>query len=118
MAEKEPPPSLTALDAKLRAAQGKRPGVRKADTAAGSIARDKMGVGFRIAIELVAGVVAGTAIGLGLDNWLGTKPWLLILFFVIGAAAGFLNVYRVARAEDKRRAEARRAGGSGGPEKN
>jgi len=29
-----------------------------------------------------------------LDRWLGTKPWLMIVFFFLGAAAGIMNVYR------------------------
>ena len=61
------------------------------------------GVGLRIGIELVAGVVVGTVLGLVLDRWLGTKPWLLIVGFLLGSCAGFLNVYRVAQAEEARR---------------
>ncbi len=36
----------------------------------------------------------GVAIGLGLDYWLDTQPWFMIVFFFLGAAAGMLNVYR------------------------
>jgi ATP synthase protein I len=32
-----------------------------------------------------------------LDRWLGSSPWLLIVFFVLGAAAGIMNVIRVAK---------------------
>ncbi|MGH6952806.1 MAG: AtpZ/AtpI family protein [Alphaproteobacteria bacterium] len=53
---------------------------------------------FRIAVELVAGLAVGVAIGWVLDRWLGTGPWLLVLFFFLGAAAGVLNVYRSAKA--------------------
>ena len=56
-----------------------------------------IGVAFRIAVELVAGLAVGVAIGWALDRWLGTGPWLLILFFFLGAAAGILNVYRSAK---------------------
>ena len=56
----------------------------------------------RIAVELVAGVVAGAFIGLMADQWLGTKPWLLIVGFVLGCGAAFMNVYRVAQAEERR----------------
>ena len=52
------------------------------------------GQAFRIAAELVSGLLVGLGLGGGLDEWLGTKPWLLILFFFLGAAAGILNVYR------------------------
>jgi ATP synthase protein I len=63
---------------------------------------EKLGVGMRIAVEMVAGVVAGAFIGLMADHWLGTKPWLLIVGFVLGCCAAFLNVYRVAQAEERR----------------
>ena len=36
----------------------------------------------------------GVGIGVLLDYWLGTKPWMLVLFFLSGAAAGFLNIFR------------------------
>jgi ATP synthase protein I len=46
-------------------------------------------------VEVVSALVVGVVIGLMLDRWLGTKPWLFLLFFVAGAAAGILNVYRL-----------------------
>jgi ATP synthase protein I len=59
-----------------------------------------MGLGFRIATELVAGVAVGTLIGYALDGWLGTKPWLMVVFLFLGAAAGTMNVYRAAKGLD------------------
>lgn len=56
-----------------------------------------MGLAFRIGIELVAGLVVGGGIGWLLDDWLGTSPFLLILFFFLGAAAGILNVWRAVK---------------------
>ncbi len=53
-----------------------------------------MAYGLRMAAELVAAVVVGGAIGYGLDRWLGSTPWLFLLFFVLGFAAGVLNVVR------------------------
>ncbi len=53
-----------------------------------------LGFALRIGMELVVGIVVGVGIGLGLDYWLGTKPWLMIVFFFLGAGAGMLNVYR------------------------
>ena len=64
-----------------------------------------MGAGFRIAVELAAAIAVGTAIGIFLDRWLGTRPWLLIVFFVLGCTAGFLNLYRTAQELDRRRRE-------------
>ncbi|HKS84427.1 MAG TPA: AtpZ/AtpI family protein, partial [Pseudolabrys sp.] len=46
--------------------------------------------------ELVAGVLVGAAVGWLLDRWLGTSPWGLIVFFLLGFAAGVLNVMRAA----------------------
>jgi ATP synthase protein I len=48
----------------------------------------------RIATELVAATLIGCAMGYGLDKWLGTWPWLFLVFFLFGVIAGFLNVYR------------------------
>ena len=53
-----------------------------------------MAYGMRMAAELVAAVIVGGLIGYGLDSWLGSKPWLFLLFFVLGFAAGVLNVVR------------------------
>lgn len=55
-----------------------------------------VGWAFRIGVELVSALVVGVGIGLGLDWWLGTGPWFLVLFFMLGSAAAILNVYRTA----------------------
>jgi|TARA_B110000211_G_scaffold226861_1_gene280940 ATP synthase protein I len=60
-----------------------------------------MGNAFKIGTELVAAVMVGTIIGFILDNWFDTKPWLIIIFFFIGSAAGMLNVIRVAKKMQK-----------------
>jgi ATP synthase protein I len=57
--------------------------------------------GFKISTELVAALIVGVGIGLIVDNYLGTKPFGLIIFFILGAFAGFLNVYRVMRRIEK-----------------
>ena len=56
-----------------------------------------MGSAFRLGTELVAAVVVGTIIGFILDTWFGTKPWLIIIFFFLGSAAGMLNVIKTAK---------------------
>jgi ATP synthase protein I len=53
-----------------------------------------MAYGMRMAAELVAAVIVGGAIGYGLDRWLGSTPWLFLLFFVLGFVAGVVNVVR------------------------
>ena len=60
-----------------------------------------MGTAFKLGTELVAAVGVGTIIGFILDNWFGTKPWLIIIFFFLGAAAGMLNVIRAANRMQK-----------------
>ena len=60
-----------------------------------------MGNAFKLGTELVASVAVGTIIGFILDNWFGTKPWLIIIFFFLGAAAGMLNVIRAANKMQK-----------------
>ena len=90
--------SLKDLDARLKAA-------RERQEEASGRAREKragpsgMGVGFRLAIELVTGLVVGVAVGYGLDQWLGTAPLFLIVFFFLGSAAGILNVYRASSGQ-------------------
>ena len=60
-----------------------------------------MGSAFKLGTELVAAVGVGTIIGFILDSWFGTKPWLIIIFFFLGAAAGMLNVIRTANRMQK-----------------
>ena len=56
-----------------------------------------LGNAFKLGTELVAAVVVGTIIGFILDNWFDTKPILIIIFFLFGAAAGITNVFRAAK---------------------
>ena len=62
----------------------------------------KLGIAFKISTEMVAAVVVGTIIGFILDNWFGTKPWLILIFFFVGVIAGIINVIRSAKSmQDK-----------------
>mgnify|MGYP001329305815 CR=1 FL=1 len=61
------------------------------------------GFGFKISTEIIAALVVGVGIGLIVDNYFNTKPIGLIIFFIFGALAGFLNVYRVMRRIEKQR---------------
>ena len=60
-----------------------------------------MGNAFKLGTELVAAVAVGTIIGFILDSWFDTKPWLIIIFFFLGAAAGILNVIKAANRMQK-----------------
>ena len=59
------------------------------------------GVAFKLSTELVAAVAVGTIIGFILDDWFGTKPWLILVFFFVGVIAGILNVIRSAKNMQK-----------------
>ena len=52
--------------------------------------------GFRLSSELVAGVIVGAGLGWLIDRWFGVSPWGLIVFLLLGFAAGVLNVMRSA----------------------
>ena len=60
-----------------------------------------MGSAFKLGTELVAAVAVGTIIGFILDGWFDTKPWLIIIFFFLGTAAGILNVIKTANQMQK-----------------
>ena len=61
-----------------------------------------VGNAFKLGTELVAAVVVGTIIGFILDNWFDTKPWLIIIFFLFGSAAGIVNVIKAAKRMQKK----------------
>ena len=60
-----------------------------------------LGKALKISTELVASVFVGSTIGFLLDNWFDTKPLLTICFFIMGVAAGMLNVFRSAKKMHK-----------------
>jgi ATP synthase protein I len=49
-----------------------------------------------VGFSFVLAIVIGAAFGWWLDKAFGTSPWLFLLFFFFGLAAGVLNVYRTA----------------------
>jgi len=88
MADKPPKPN--DFETRLHAANARRPD-RKSERDA---SKQGIGFAFRIGTELVSALIVGVGIGLLLDYWLDTKPWLLLVFFILGSAAGVLNVFR------------------------
>ncbi len=60
----------------------------------GSSEPSALGRAFRMSTEFVAGVIAGGGLGWLLDRWLGTSPWGLIVFLMLGFVAGIYNVMR------------------------
>jgi|GEM_PF-1021020 Uncharacterized protein conserved in bacteria len=57
-----------------------------------------MGKASTIGLHMVSGVLVGGLMGWLLDKWLGTAPWLFLVFMLLGIAAGFLNVWKDARS--------------------
>lgn len=86
-----PKKPLDTLDERIRAARGAAQPEGSAPQAAG------LGAGLKIATEFVAAVMVGVGLGWLLDAWLETRPAFLLVFFVIGVAAGFVNIIRYAR---------------------
>lgn len=84
-----------ALGRKLDAAKGHAQEHDAGRSRAGDPGKgEALGRAMRISTELIGGVVVGSGLGWLLDKWLGTWPWLFILFFLLGSAAGMLNVVR------------------------
>tara|TARA_E500000331_G_scaffold302366_1_gene304244 strand:+ start:94 stop:381 length:288 start_codon:yes stop_codon:yes gene_type:complete len=82
------------LDTRLKIAKSKlENNVIKTDRKKGAF----LGNAFKLGTELVAAVAVGSIIGFILDNWFGTKPLLIILFFLFGSAAGIYNVIKTAK---------------------
>ena len=104
MTRRDDPPSLEGLNDRLRKARVRQEESRRAGGGGGGNGDQAhqssgLGLGLRLAFDLLAGVILGVAAGLALDFWLGTTPWLLIVLFFLGAGAGMLNVYRTATGQ-------------------
>jgi len=103
MTEGKQPPSLNELDAKIKAARANSQRKNKGKNAVGDgTAANSQGISFafRLGTELVASLVVGVGFGMLLDYWLDTKPWFLIVFFLLGAGSGISSVYRAASGID------------------
>lgn len=85
---------LEALKSELGGAEARGEAEARGQSSSGSNA-SALGAGMRAASELVAGILVGTGLGFLLDRFFGTKPWLLIIFMMLGMAAGFRNIYRL-----------------------
>jgi len=75
--------------------------IKKNERKSGSRNAASLGKALKISTELVAAVVVGTTMGYILDSWFGTKPLLIICFFIIGVVAGIMNVFRSAKRMEK-----------------
>jgi ATP synthase protein I len=95
----------TDLDSKIRDA-GRRLSARTG-------LLDSFGTAGMMGFHLLSGMLVGGFIGYWLDEWLDTGPWLKAVFFIIGIAAGFRNIYldaqRLVREQDGRDKARKRA---------
>ncbi len=94
----QPSAEEAALSARLRDL-GKQLGRHHSDSEPGqrpTTDASAMARGFRLSTELVAGVLVGAGIGWLIDRWVGSTPFGMIVFLLLGFAAGVLNVMRTA----------------------
>ncbi|MCU0902777.1 MAG: AtpZ/AtpI family protein [Tabrizicola sp.] len=101
MASEPDPNRLKALEEKLQKVKGKEP-PPQSNTAKGFSQGE---VAWRMVIELATGIMLGSAIGYGLDVLFGTLPVFLVIFSLLGFAAGVRTMLGSAR-ELGRKAEA------------
>ena len=83
---------LNDLESRLRAAQ-KGPEAKRPATG-----QREMSFAYRVLVEMIAGLGFGAFAGWWLDEWLGTRPILMVVMILLGFAAGALNAYRVSQA--------------------
>jgi ATP synthase protein I len=83
-----------SFEARLRAAR-LRQGMDAQPAPTGGGGVSAMGIGLRAGVELVSALAVAVAIGWGLDRWLHTLPLFLIIFVLLGGAAGVVNVWRL-----------------------
>ena len=97
MSDQPPEQELDALGKRLREARGKTEDVSPESEDKNQPAANALSLAFRVGVELVSALAIGVAIGWLLDQWLDTRPWLMLVFIFLGGGAGILNVYRMAR---------------------
>ncbi len=91
------------LGKRLDEAQSRHSGVSKrSDGTSEQPSGAGLAQAFRFATELIVGLGVGWFIGNALDGVFGTGPWLLILFIMVGFAAGMLNVIRAATRSQRK----------------
>jgi ATP synthase protein I len=85
-----------SFEARLRTARQRRGlDATAAEVKQSPASLSAMGIGMRVGVELVSALIVGVAIGWGLDRWLHTSPALLVVFLLLGGAAGVANVWRL-----------------------
>ena len=86
--------ALAAQHRDERNASATNQGQEGAESSPGALG-SVLNLAFRVLSEFIATVIVGAGIGWGLDRVAGTSPIFLIVFLLMGAAAGIWNVYRI-----------------------
>ena len=85
---------LDKLGQQLAEIKGKRAAAPQVEAEARGAA---YGNALKLATEMIAGVAVGGFIGWALDRLFGSAPLLMVVFLILGAAAGIMNVVRAAK---------------------
>ena len=96
MDRERPDPSMEKLNSRIREARKARDKVQST-----SLSPVGLASAWRLTTEMFAAILVGGGLGWLFDRWLGTQPWLMLLFLGIGVSAGTLNAYRAARRFEK-----------------
>ena len=100
---------LRALEERL--AKARKEPAKKTSVAGTSFSQGE--VAWRMVLELVTGMFLGLAIGYGLDALFGTLPIFLVIFALLGFAAGVKTMMNSARQLAKKNAGVSPAPGEG-----
>lgn len=87
---------LAEIDRKLKEVNAAREAPSKLASKIKQPPGNALGLAMRVSVEVVSALAVGFVIGWSLDEWFDTRPWLMLVFLLIGGAAGILNVYRMA----------------------
>ena len=60
-----------------------------------------MGLLATIPIIMVVAPLVGYLVGSLLDNWLGTDPWMVVIFIILGFVASGKEIYNILRRVNK-----------------
>ncbi|MCK0142172.1 AtpZ/AtpI family protein [Aliiroseovarius sp. F20344] len=98
------PERLKELDSRIKAAKGEEDEQKTGDEA-----YNQASFAWQMVIELTVGLIIGFGIGYGLDSLFGTKPIFMVLFILLGFAAGMKVMLGTAAQMQKRATEAQDA---------
>ena len=93
-------PSLSTLDAKINRVTSELKPQKIEDITDGSQGKS-LAFALRLGAEFISGIIVGTGFGFFLDKWLGTSPFILIIGFLLGFAAGIKTMLLTMSKVDK-----------------